>query len=41
VKAGETFTPPINGVFISEERYQRIRRDIADTLLRYQTATNN
>jgi hypothetical protein len=41
VKQGETFTPPINGVFMSEERYQRIRRAIADTVMQEQLSATN
>jgi hypothetical protein len=37
VRAGEAFTPPVNGWFMGEARYQRYRRAVADKILELQT----
>jgi hypothetical protein len=33
LKKDEAFTPPLDGVFMSDARYQRYRRAVADKLL--------
>lgn len=33
VKSGQPFTPPFDGVFMSDGRYQRYRRAVADRIL--------
>ncbi|MFN7141535.1 MAG: hypothetical protein ACK4UN_19580 [Limisphaerales bacterium] len=38
LKANETFTPAVDGVFMSDARYQRYRRAVADKILELQSA---
>jgi hypothetical protein len=33
VRAGVAFTPPFDGVFMGDARYQRYRRAVADRIL--------
>ncbi len=38
IKAGASFTAPLDGVFMSEAEYQRVRRAVADKILELKTA---
>lgn len=37
VKAGQTFTAPMDGWFMGDARYQRYRRAVADKILELET----
>jgi hypothetical protein len=34
IKAGQSFTPSVDGWFMTETRYQRYRRAVADEILK-------
>ncbi len=38
LKANQSFSPPVDGVFLPDARYQRYRRAVADKILEQQTA---
>lgn len=38
IKSGASFTAPLDGVFMSEAEYQRVRRLVADKILELKTA---
>ncbi len=38
--AGKAFTPAVAGVFMTQTRYQRYRRAVADAVLAAQVSTN-
>ena len=41
VEAGNPFTPPADGWFMNDARYQRYRRAVADKILEMKKATPN
>jgi len=41
LKAGQSFTPAADGWYMTQTRYQRYRRAVADAILREETTTNS
>lgn len=41
IKSGESYTPQMDGWFLSDARYQRYRRLIADRILEEERSRNN